>query len=262
MQVQNSYFYFKSALTPDNCQKIIDRGMSEIERIKKSGGSAEATTFGNNHKQAFEKDGKEVIPQQDKTIEEIKKDLGELGKNENVEQNRYVRDSEVSWLNDNWLYELIHPYLRTANEQAGWKYEWDFSETFQFTKYTKGGFYGWHADGNSCHFGRYKRFIPGVSPTKKDGGIPTGYSENPNFIGKIRKLSMTINLNKPGEYDGGNLKFDFGPHAAGKRFHEVEEIRPQGSIIVFPSYVYHQVTPVTRGTRYSLVLWSLGQPFK
>ena len=53
-----------------------------------------------------------------------------------------------------------------------------------------------------------------------------------------------------------------GPHASGKRFHEVEEIRPQGSIIVFPSYVYHQVTPVTRGTRYSLVLWSLGQPFK
>ena len=41
----------------------------------------------------------------------------------------------------------------------------------------------------------------------------------------------------------------------------VEEIRPQGSIIVFPSYVYHQGTPITRGTRYSMVLWSLGQPF-
>ena len=60
----------------------------------------------------------------------------------------------------------------------------------------------------------------------------------------------------------GNLKFDFGPHASGQRFHECVEIRPQGSIIVFPSYVYHQVTPVTSGTRYSLVLWSLGQPFK
>ena len=82
------------------------------------------------------------------------------------------------------------------------------------------------------------------------------------MIGKVRKLSMTINLNKPGEYDGGNLKFDYGPHASGKRFHEVEEIRPRGSIIVFPSFTYHQVTPVTRGTRYSLVLWSLGQPFK
>ena len=73
---------------------------------------------------------------------------------------------------------------------------------------------------------------------------------------------MTINLNEPGEYEGGNLKFDFGPHSEGERFHECTEIRPQGSIIVFPSFVQHQVTPVTKGTRYSLVLWSLGQPFK
>ena len=89
-----------------------------------------------------------------------------------------------------------------------------------------------------------------------------GYTMNPDMVGKVRKLSVTINLNKPGEYEGGNLKFDFGPHAETKRFHEVEEIRPQGSIIVFPSYVHHQVTPVTKGTRYSMVLWSLGQPFK
>ena len=34
----------------------------------------------------------------------------------------------------------------------------------------------------------------------------------------------------------------------------------QGSIIVFPSYMYHQVTPVTKGNRYSLVLWALGEP--
>jgi PKHD-type hydroxylase len=89
-----------------------------------------------------------------------------------------------------------------------------------------------------------------------------GYTDNPNMVNKVRKISMTINLNAPGEYDGGNLKFDFGPHASGKRFHECEEIRPQGSIILFPSFVYHQVTPVTRGTRYSLVLWSLGWPFQ
>lgn len=259
MQVQNTYYFFKSALTPEQCQKIIDLGVNEIDRIKKAGGSTEATTFGNNHKQAFEKTGKEVIPQQDKTIEELKSQVGE---NKDIEQERYVRDSEVAWFSDIWLYDLIHPFLRTANEKAGWKYEWDFSESFQFTKYNKGGFYGWHADGNSCNFGKYKRHIPGVSPTTPDGSPLRGYTDNPNMIGKVRKLSITVNLNKPDEYDGGNLKFDFGPHAAGKRFHEVEEIRPQGSIIVFPSYMYHQVTPVTRGTRYSLVLWSLGQPFK
>ena len=259
MQVQNTYFYFKSALTPEQCKKIIDYGKSEIDRIKTAGGSAEATTFGDNHKQAFEKEGKSVIPQEDKTLEELKKEEGE---DINIEQKRYVRDSEVAWFNDPWLYDMINPFLRRANSEAGWRYEWDFSESFQFTKYNKGGFYGWHADGNSCWHGRYKRYIPGVSPTTPDGGIPRGYTNNPSFVGKVRKLSMTINLNEPGEYEGGNLKFDFGPHAGGKRFHEVTEIRPQGSIIVFPSYVYHQVTPVTKGTRYSLVLWSLGQPFK
>ena len=254
MQVQNSYYWFKSALTPEQCKKIVNMGKKQLDDIKKKGGTTEATTFGNNHKQAM----KDAIPQSDKTIEEIK---AEIGEDKNVESERYVRDSEVCWFNDSWLYDLIHPFLRTANKQAGWKFEWDFSESFQFTKYNPGGFYGWHADGNSCHFGKYKRYIPGVSPTTPEGDIPRGYTENPNMIGKVRKLSMTINLNEPGEYDGGNLKFDFGPHAAGKRFHECVEIRPQGSIIVFPSFTYHQVTPVTRGTRYSLVLWSLGQPF-
>ena len=258
MQVKNSYYWFKEALTPDQCQKIIDLGTSQIENIKKKGGTAEATTMGDNHKQAFEKKGVNVIPQEDKTNDEIK---DKLGKDKNVETERYVRDSEVSWLNDRWLYDLIHPFLRKANLDAGWKYQWDFSESCQFTKYGPGQFYGWHSDGNSCHLGVYKRFIPGISPTNPDGDMPTGYTDNPNMIGKVRKLSMTINLNSPGDYDGGNLKFDFGPHSQGNRFHECTEIRPQGSIIVFPSYVYHQVTPVTRGTRYSLVLWSLGQPF-
>lgn len=255
MQVQNSYFWFDKALTPEQCQKIIDMGKKTLDNIKKSGGSTEGTTFGNNHKQAM----KNAVPQLDKTIEDVK---SEIGNDKQVRKESYVRDSEVCWFNDTWLYDLIHPFLRKANYDAGWRYEWDFSESFQFTKYNPGGFYGWHADGNSCWLGRYKRHIPGVSPTNPDGSYPTGYTDNPNFVGKIRKLSMTINLNEPGEYEGGNLKFDFGPHAAGKRFHECVEIRPQGSIIVFPSYLYHQVTPVTRGTRYSLVLWSLGQPFK
>ena len=40
------------------------------------------------------------------------------------------------------------------------------------------------------------------------------------------------------------------------------EIRPRGSIIVFPSFVWHRVKPVTSGTRYSLVVWHLGRSFK
>ena len=92
--------------------------------------------------------------------------------------------------------------------------------------------------------------------------LASGWTENKYYWGKVRKISMTLNLTEPTDYKGGNLKFDFGPHTNRHRFHECVEIRPQGSIIVFPSYTYHQVTPVTKGTRYSLVLWSLGQPFK
>lgn len=256
MQVQNSYFWFKSALTPEQCKRIIDHGLNKLEQDKKAGVDTSATTFGDNHKQA----NPNAKPRADKTLEELTKETGKLPYE--LERERYVRDSEVAWFNDQWVYDMIHPFLREANDKAGWKYQWDFSESFQFTIYHPGGFYGWHADGNSDHLGKYKRYIPGVSPTTPDGKMLKGYTDNSNMVNKVRKLSMTINLNAPGEYDGGNLKFDFGPHASGKRFHECEEIRPQGSIIVFPSFVYHQVTPVTRGTRYSLVLWSLGWPFQ
>jgi PKHD-type hydroxylase len=108
----------------------------------------------------------------------------------------------------------------------------------------------------------YKRLIPGVTPKEELEKNPMQYVTNKNIIGKIRKLSMTVNLMPEGSYKGGNLKFDFGPHSHGKRYHECVEIRPQGSVIVFPSYIYHQVTPVTEGTRYSLVMWTLGKPFK
>ena len=62
MQVKNSYYYFKEALTPDQCQNIIDMGKKELKKIKDRGESTEATTFGRNHKQAFEKEGKQVLP--------------------------------------------------------------------------------------------------------------------------------------------------------------------------------------------------------
>ena len=79
-------------------------------------------------------------------------------------------------------------------------------------------------------------------------------------------IQITVNEHKKvsdeNDYKGGNLKFDFGPHSIKERYHTCTEIRPKGSIIVFPSYIYHQVTPITEGTRYSLVLWINGKPFK
>ena len=246
MVTDSTYWWFKSIITPEICQKIISIGESKIAEAKKQGINTAAVTVDGKQKQAIEN----AEPMQDKTWEEMK--------NKKV----YVRDSEVAWLDEKWIYDLILPYIQKANKIAGWNYDIEDAENFQFTKYYPGGFYGWHIDSATDKSSVYKRYIPGISPTNEKGEMLKGYTKNTNLIGNVRKISMTLNLNVPGEYEGGNLKFDFGPHNTEKRYHECVEIRPQGSMIVFPSFVYHQVTPVTKGTRYSLVLWTLGKPFR
>jgi PKHD-type hydroxylase len=254
MDLNNFYYYFTSAISPEDCDRIIDTGLNKIKENKKQGINTAATTLGYSHKQALKKNKKKTKSIGDKTAEDIKK-VGNL-------DNFYIRDSEISWLGDKWIYDLIYPYIHIANEKAGWNFEFDYAETFQFTKYGLNQFYGWHTDGIGDHLAKYKRFIPGVHTKNKDGNMPPGYTIINDYIGKVRKISITINLSKPESYEGGNLKFDFGPHATKERFHECMEIRPRGSIIVFPSFLHHQVTPVKKGTRYSLVVWVLGQPFK
>ncbi len=251
MQLQNSYYYFKSAISPETCQKIINAGLEKIKEVESTGISTTAFTFGNSEKSARPN----AIPQGELSLSELSV----------PQEQTYVRDSNVAWLNDQWLYDLFHPYVREANKSAGWNWEWDVSESFQFTVYKPEGFYSWHKDGGSDHFAKYKRYIPGITqaPINEKGGLPDGYVSDTKMIGKVRKISMTVNLNSPGEYEGGNLKFDYGMHTEkAHRFHECEEIRPQGSIIVFPSFLDHCVTPILSGTRYSLVLWSLGEPWK
>jgi len=78
---------------------------------------------------------------------------------------------------------------------------------------------------------------------------------------------MTCQLTDGSEYEGGELEFDFrnyDPHMREESQHlkQAKEILPKGSIIVFPSFVWHRVKPVTKGTRYSLVMWNIGYPFK
>ena len=91
--------------------------------------------------------------------------------------------------------------------------------------------------------------------------------EKGNTKGKIRKLSMTCQLTDGSEYDGGELEFDFRQYEPPMRdesihLKQAKEILAKGSIIVFPSFVWHRVKPVTKGVRYSLVMWNLGYPFK
>ena len=145
-------------------------------------------------------------------------------------------------MNDRWIYDQIQPYIHEANKLAGWNFDWDYSESCQFTKYNKKQFYDWHQDSFEQ---------PYDSPNDL------------NFNNKIRKLSVTCSLSDQNEYKGGELEFDFRNNEKSKPVRKIcKEILPKGSIVVFPSFVWHRVRPVTKGTRYSLVIWNLGYPFK
>ena len=218
MNLASYYYYFKSALTPRMCDEIIKYGKEHDPQMAITGGSDD---------------------------ERNRKADGTLKKSviKNIQKKR---KSDIVWMNDRWIYKEIHPYIHEANKKAGWNFEWDFSESCQFTKYGVGQYYGWHTDSWTKVYNK---------------------PNEPNTHGKIRKLSVTISLNDPDEYDGGNLEFDFRNDIDfdRNRKHKAKactEIRPRGSIIVFPSFVWHRVAPVTRGTRYSLVIWNLGKPFK
>lgn len=253
MQLQYQYYYFKSAIPAETCEKIIEMGEARIAEERAKGYRVSGYTNGDGQKDAKPN----AAPQGEYTKEQLK----EQGINP---VDTYVRDSEVTWLNEKWLYEMVHPLVNEANFKAGWNFQWDYAESFQFTTYNPGGFYSWHKDGGSDWLSAYKRYIYGVTPVplKPDGRLPEKYVTDPYMVGKVRKLSVTINLSAPGSYEGGNLKFDYGPHSDGNRYHEVTEARDQGSVIVFPSFIDHTVTPITQGKRYSLVLWNLGDPFK
>ena len=152
------------------------------------------------------------------------------------------RDSNIRWFSEKWMYKELRPYLELSNHNAGWNFQWDFGEACQFTKYSKGQYYDWHCD---------SWYKPYNQP-------------NARKHGKIRKISLTLSLSDPKDYTGGELEFDFRDRDPDKKRNTkiCKDIREKGSVVFFPSEVWHRVRPVTKGTRYSLVVWYLGDPFK
>jgi len=151
---------------------------------------------------------------------------GSVGPNPGV--NREIRDSEIRWIGPDsesiWLFERITELVQGCNRA---RYGFDLAgiyENLQITQYGAGGFYNWHKDhGKRAH--------------------------------SIRKLSVTIQLSDPSEYDGGDLEFLAGPQVQ-------TAPRGLGTAVVFPSFVMHRVTPVTRGLRRSIVAWISGPPYR
>jgi len=210
MNLQYSYWWFKSAIPPRICDDIVKYGLQHKDDTAVTGGVARDRDL---KKQPLNK----------KEIKNLKK----------------KRDSSIVWMNDRWIYKEVQPYVSEANQRAGWNFNWDYSESCQFTKYKPGQYYGWHSDG-------WDRVYHEKGPTQ----------------GKIRKLSVTVSLSDEKDYSGGELEFQFRNMDNPRQTNLCKDILPKGSLVVFPSFVWHRVKPVTKGIRYSLVVWNLGHPFQ
>ena len=210
MQLTNEWFFWTSTLDKKTCDKIKALGKKDFNPAK-------------------------VDKKQGTTDEERK-----TGRAIELGEDKKTRISDASWTNEQWVIDLVWPYMMEANEQAGWSFDITAVESMQITRYKTGSFYGWHKDGPSDCLSVYN--------------LP----DNKFMHGKVRKLSMTILLN--GNYQGGEFQF-----ANYNKFNcnaETPDFKNAGSVIVFPSFMEHQVAPVTKGTRYSLVAWFVGPPFK
>jgi len=150
--------------------------------------------------------------------------------------NEKIRNSEVRWLEKEKfgeLFDFIERRTHTANRDV-YGFDLSYLPDLQFTTYHetfgRGGHYDWHQD----------VFWKG-DPTPKT---------------THRKLSIIIQLSNPSTYEGGDLELDV--YEPPNRW----EIRKQGMMIVFPSFHYHKITPVTKGTRHSLVGWYEGPKWR
>ncbi len=111
MNLSNYFWYFSGVLTPKFCDDVIKYALSKQETLARTGG--------------FEK-----------------KNLNK----EDIKNIQRKRKSDLVWLNDTWIYKELHPYVHMANKNAGWNFQWDRSESCQFTKYKLNQYYDWHTD--------------------------------------------------------------------------------------------------------------------
>ena len=146
-----------------------------------------------------------------------------------IGNNNGIRESEIKWIHSDdksfWVYEKLGQYIQQANNKL-WKFNLQsIVDSIQYTVYYEGGgHYDWHVD---------------IGP----GSI------------NHRKVSLTIQLSDPDEYEGGDLEI-----WTGGDFKTIE--RKQGCAILFPSFLMHRITPITKGIRRSLVLWAGGDSYK
>lgn len=140
-----------------------------------------------------------------------------------------VRVTQTAWMEasaeSKWIYDRIQGVTRALNDRVYQFAISGFSEHLQYSIYhgTEGGHYDWHVD---------------------QGPLRTR-----------RKLSISVQLSDASQYEGCDLQFYAG--------NQIETApRERGTVIAFPSYVLHRVTPCTKGTRKAIVAWTTGPQFK
>lgn len=176
--------------------------------------------------------GKSLNPKESKTG--ATKNM--LSDSEKEEHNEKIRSSNTEWIRDKWAFRELYPLIEYANKS--WGFNISRYEDIQFTEYQARGHYNWHNDS----------------------------IKNPMSLENMqRKLSMSVQLSKPEDYEGGDLKFNLrGLNSSNEDtiMSPPPNFKQQGSIVVFPSFLWHKVEPVTKGVRYSLVMWALGENWK
>lgn len=144
-----------------------------------------------------------------------------------------IRVTRVAWLmrdaQTESFYARMEEVVLRLNAQF-FRYDLSGVVTFQYAVYdgTEGGHFDWH----------------------KDYGRDYGAADQ-----EPRKLSLSIQLSDPANYQGGELEVRAG---------NITDVAPKarGTVVAFPSYVLHRVTPTTSGIRKSLVVWAVGPEFK
>jgi PKHD-type hydroxylase len=168
-----------------------------------------------------------TVAEIDRVLDMGKRRLLAVGKVHLGESDARYRKSRIAPLSNEadseWLYERLMRVIANVNRQL-WNFELEALQPIQYGEYAETEYYNWHMD----------------------------LGEHP--VTQLRKVSITVQLDDPASYDGGDLEF----HVAAVQ----RAARDRGGVVVFPSYLLHRVTPVTRGLRRSLAAWALGKrPF-
>ena len=167
------------------------------------------------------------------------------------------RNSENAWIDTNhWIAGFIWHYVNKANRE---NFRYDLTnidgENLQYTKYSEGQYYNWHNDAGISNY--YKPQYVGNSGNFDDD--PDNL-QTTDFLKAscelVRKLSFTLQLSDPDEYEGGNVQLidDTGKSYIAPR--------QRGTIILFDSRTQHRVIKVKKGVRKSIVGWVLGPRWK